>query len=353
MKTSLRAATIAAVAAVVGAASACSFNANDIQCSSTANCAIGWHCVAGTCQQGNDPEHGGMDVPTADALTGRESFTAEASPLDIASLDRAATDAGATDLAATDRPVSESPAADMSSADMMPVVDAMPADMNLRPPPVTDLTITAPNRGTVTLTWTAPTPTWGALAAYDARRSNAPIDDTNFSAATSLATPLPAAAGTKQSITLTGLPLGQAVYFAIRVIDNYSQSSPTDLATPTPFVPGWVGQVELPDTSGTNGHTINFGSGGPENDIATGDFNGDSHPDLAVGGAQFGYIASDPFDGTVQLYFGTGSGLPTTPNVVIRGTNSQIGTSVGAGDFNGDGVTDLFTNYDPSGTGGS
>lgn len=78
--------------------------------------------------------------------------------------------------------------------------------------------------------------------------------------------------------------------------------------------------------------------------VAGGDFNGDGFADVALGAP-----AGGDRPGTVFVVFGRGAGLPYPLDLngggVLRidgmGANGQLGSSLAAGDINGDGVTDL------------
>jgi hypothetical protein len=84
---------------------------------------------------------------------------------------------------------------------------------------------------TITLNWTAPGDdnTIGSATQYDLRYSTTPILDTNFSQATHVSsTPPPAPAGTKQSVSISGLTINTLYYFAIKSADergNWSKMS--------------------------------------------------------------------------------------------------------------------------------
>lgn len=76
--------------------------------------------------------------------------------------------------------------------------------------------------------------------------------------------------------------------------------------------------------------------------VNAGDVDGNGYEDLLVGSpsqSSGGYS----YNGSVKLYYGTSSGLNTTPWTAYGGISSQtFGKSVAAGDVNGDGYSDLI-----------
>jgi hypothetical protein len=82
---------------------------------------------------------------------------------------------------------------------------------------------TAATAATITLNWTAPGDdgTVGIATQYDLRYSTSPITTANFTNATKVTTvPTPASAGTKQSVSVSGLAMNTLYYFAIKSVDE-------------------------------------------------------------------------------------------------------------------------------------
>lgn len=120
-------------------------------------------------------------------------------------------------------------------------VDYNPADTS-PPAQITNLATTASTDNTVTLTWTAPGDDGisGTASSYDIRYATTPITSANWNSATQVTgEPLPAAPGTAQTFTVSGLAANTLYYFAIRAKDevpNISALSNIASATTTAVV---------------------------------------------------------------------------------------------------------------------
>ena len=91
------------------------------------------------------------------------------------------------------------------------------------PGPVATLVVSSVTSTTATLTWTAvgDDGNEGTAASYDLRYSTSPIDMARFPSTTQvMGEPSPHAAGTSESMTVSGLSAGMTYYFALRVADE-------------------------------------------------------------------------------------------------------------------------------------
>jgi len=115
----------------------------------------------------------------------------------------------------------------------------------------------------VQLTWTAPGDdgSVGTAAQYDLRYSTSTITEANFGSATRWTSmPVPAAPGSQETVTVTGLQPNTGYYFAIKTADDVSNWSPmsnlvsrttppaTDVIRPAPIA---VSITAVTDSSAT------------------------------------------------------------------------------------------------------
>lgn len=97
------------------------------------------------------------------------------------------------------------------------------------PAQVTNLSAaTGSSEGEVTLTWTAPGDdgTSGTATSYVIRRNTVSITSSNWATSSDVSgEPTPSAAGTTETVTLSGLPGGQNYYFALKAMDEEGNAS--------------------------------------------------------------------------------------------------------------------------------
>jgi len=93
----------------------------------------------------------------------------------------------------------------------------------IRPAPITNLSVAWTNDHRVGLTWTASgdDSLIGRATSYELKLSNAPITNANFTAATTISTGLsPQPAGALESFAVSGLTPSTLYYFAVRAVDD-------------------------------------------------------------------------------------------------------------------------------------
>ena len=100
---------------------------------------------------------------------------------------------------------------------------------SIPPDPVVDLGVSETASNWISLAWTATGDDGnvGNASSYDIRYATFPIDDTNFDTATPVADPpFPAAPGQTEGLTVGELDFLTTYYFALKVRDEYGNSSP-------------------------------------------------------------------------------------------------------------------------------
>lgn len=113
------------------------------------------------------------------------------------------------------------------------------------PSSVTDLAVTGVTGTSLSVRWTAPGDdgATGTATSYDIRTSTSPITSATWASATAVTgEPAPAAAGTQQTQTITGLTGSRTYYIAIRAVDergnmgalsNVAQGTTADTVPPS------------------------------------------------------------------------------------------------------------------------
>ncbi len=122
------------------------------------------------------------------------------------------------------------------------------------PSAISTLTASTPTQTSIDLNWTAvgDDGTTGTATSYDLRYSTATITEANWASATPVTgEPSPASAGTYESITISNLSPNTNYYFAIKVIDDSSNTS--DLSNVASAKSNAVPNIIIPTTSNNAG----------------------------------------------------------------------------------------------------
>jgi phosphodiesterase/alkaline phosphatase D-like protein len=133
-----------------------------------------------------------------------------------------------------------------------------PADTTA-PAAVSDLSAGNATSSSIDLSWTATGDdgSTGTASSYDVRYSTSPIDGTNFdSASQATGEPTPAASGSSESFTVTGLSADTTYYFAIKVSDEVGNvSTVSNSPNATTQTGGGGGPLSITNLSSSTGET--------------------------------------------------------------------------------------------------
>lgn len=190
------------------------------------------------------------------------------------------------------------------------------------------------DRITSAISWVAPADDDGAaVAAYELRFAREELGASNFATwGTVIATAAPSMPGLTDSADHIELP-GYGFFLGIVAIDEAGNRSAPSAAGPF-FQEVDASSLILPPEPDNNN--------GLGYQIASADFNNDGFRDLAVS-APFKQVVDAVGAGTVYVYFGSADGIGADPDIEIAGTEAmaQLGNSLAALDWNGDGRDDL------------
>lgn len=218
----------------------------------------------------------------------------------------------------------------------------LPLIVDLTPPGApTGLTAVADTRQSIRLGFTAP----AGAASYRVRFSTTALTDGNFdTTGTAVTAPTPGAAGSAETVRVRPLRAGTAYWVAVASVDDAGNRSAAQIAGPLTPRFDQAAVVGAPNTVGDAG----FGLA-----MVRGKFNNDDFEDVAVS-APFVTAAGVAGAGEVYVYFGSATGLATTPSVTLRGTTTDaaFGSSLAAVRWSSTTRSDLVVG-EPFGDGGS
>jgi hypothetical protein len=187
----------------------------------------------------------------------------------------------------------------------------LPLLVDLTPPGTpTGLTAIADTRQSIRLGFTAP----AGAASYRVKFATTALTDANFDATgTAVTAPTPGAAGSAETVRVRPLRAGTAYWVAVASVDDAGNRSAAQVAGPLTPRFDQAAVVGAPNTVGDAG----FGLA-----MVRGKFNDDDFEDVAVS-APFVTAGGVAGAGEVYVYFGSATGLATTPGVTIRGVTAD------------------------------
>jgi hypothetical protein len=171
------------------------------------------------------------------------------------------------------------------------------------------------------------------------------LTDANFdTTGTAVTAPTPGAAGSAEAVRVRPLRAGTAYWVAVASVDDAGNRSAAQVAGPLTPRFDQAAVVGAPNTVGDAG----FGLA-----MVRGKFNDDDFEDVAIS-APFVTAGGVAGAGEVYVYFGSATGLATTPGVTIRGVTADaaFGSALTAVRWSSTTRSDLVVS-EPFGDGGS
>lgn len=159
---------------------------------------------------------------------------------------------------------SKSQAVTLNSAGWQLTLQAAAATDTTAPAAIANLAVASPTPSSIGLSWTAPGDdgSTGTAATYDLRYSTSAITAANYASALQTSGELtPTAAGTSQSMTVSGLSAATTYYFALKASDevlNTSAISNVASETTSPIAAPLTANPAQSPTSGTAPLAVNF-----------------------------------------------------------------------------------------------
>ena len=141
-------------------------------------------------------------------------------------------------------------------------------------------------------------------------------------------------AGDVEVVQISGLRPGIESYLSVTAIDYEGNRSQPSLVGPIVTDFDYSGAI-FPPSADDGDNAFGY-------QIASGDWNGDGHSDVAVS-APFKSVGALSGAGAVYIYFGSPAGLELTASAVIDGGEAfgQLGNAIAVVDWNRDGRDDL------------
>ncbi len=227
--------------------------------------------------------------------------------------------------------------ADLQAATAACGTTVPPASDTILPGAITDLSLSGVTSSSVILNWTSSgdDASMGTVASYDVRYSTSAITDANFaSAAAVIGEPVPSAAGTSQSMTVSGLASSTTYYFAIKSSDDAANLSALSnvvstatMAAADTIAPAAVSDLSLSNVT-SSAVNLNWSAPGDDGNVGTASSYDVRYSTSVITAANFGSAAAvtgEPAPavaGTVQSMTVSGLTANTAYYFAIKATDN-------------------------------